>query len=109
MGNYEIPVANADLYYLPNSILPQYIEIIEKMYNSKIFLECAVPTSMGIILYQKYQLIYFKGLWEEKRKDPINYLKNAFEQITVHPIKFSDIENKIKVELYIFFINAKDY
>ena len=109
MGYYEIPTTIADFYYLPNSILPLYFEIIEKMYNSKIFLECAVPTSMGIILYKKYQLIFFRGLWGSERKEAINYLKKAFDQITVHPIKFSQIENKIKVELYIFFTNAKEY
>ena len=57
MGYYEIPTTIADFYYLPNSILPQFIKKKEKMYDSRIFLECAVPTSMGIIKYQKYQLL----------------------------------------------------
>ena len=79
------------------------------MYDSKLFLECVVPTSMAIILSKKYQLIYFKELWGEERKEAINYLHNAFHKITVHPIKFSENDNKIKVEQYIFFINAKEY
>ena len=109
MGYYEIPTTIAAFYYLPNSILPQFIQIIEKMYDSRIFLECAVPTSMGIIKYQKYQLIYFRGLWGKERKQAINFLKEAFHQVTVHPIKFSNIYNRIKVEQFIFFINAKEY
>ena len=109
MGYYEIAVTIADFYYLPNSLLPKFIEITEKMYESKNFLECVVPTTMGIILAKRYQLIYFVGLWGDERKEAINYLHKAYHQITVHPIKFSEIDNKIKVELYIFFINAKEY
>ena len=108
-GYYEIPVTIADFYYLPNSIMPLFLEIIEKMFNSKIFLECAVPTSMGIILWPKYQLIHFRGLWGNERKKAIFYLKNEFNQITIHPIKFSNIYNKIKVNIYIYFINAMEY
>ena len=108
-GQYEIPVTISDFYYLPNSIISLFLEIIEKMYNSKIFLECAVPTSMGIILWPKYQIIHFRGLWGNERKKAIFYLKKEFNQITIHPIKFSNIYNKIKVNIYIYFINAMEY
>ena len=109
LGDYNILNAIADFYYLPSSILPFFIKLMKKMYFHKIFLECAVPTSMGIILRPKNQLIYFSGLWGKKRKYAIDYLHRNFLQITIHPIKFSNIEYQKKVELYIYFIGAKEY
>ena len=61
-------MAISDFYYLPNYLFPKFLNIIEIMYKSKLFLECAVPNSMGIILAPKYQYIYFNGLWKNKRK-----------------------------------------
>lgn len=109
IGHFNIPVGISDFYYLPNSVILSYLEILEKMYNSRIFLECAVPTSMGIMFLQKYQIVYFKGLWGKNRKNPIDYLKKEFKKITIHPIKFSNFIYKIKVNLYIYFINAVEY
>ena len=108
-GYFDILIANSDFYYIPNYITFIVFRIFEVMFNSKIFLECAVPTTMGIILYPRYQLIYFKGLWGNERKNVINYLKKAFNQITIHPIKFSNEFLQNEVNQYIFFINAKDY
>jgi hypothetical protein len=79
------------------------------MYNSKIFLECAVPTAMAIVLFHKYQLINIRALWEDERKNVINYLKKTFNQITIHPIKFSNIDFQNEINKYIYFINAKEY
>ena len=79
------------------------------MYNHKVFLECAVPTTMAILNSSKYQLIYFIGLWGKERKEAINYLKKAFEQITVHPIKFSNLINQKETLIYNFFINGIEY
>ena len=47
---YYIPIEIADFYYIPNTIASKICEIFEVMYNSKIFLECAIPTSFGILL-----------------------------------------------------------
>lgn len=108
-GYFDIPIGNSDFYYIPNHLAFIFFRIFEVMYNSKIFLECAVPTTMGIILSPKYQLINFRGLWGNERNNVINYLKKAFDQITIHPIKFSNELLQNEVNLYIFFINAKDY
>ena len=63
--NYYIPFALADFYYIPNYFASRLCEIFKYMYMSKIFLECAVPTSLGILLNKEYQLIYIKALWGE--------------------------------------------
>ena len=61
-------------------------------------------------LVWKSNLIKFMGYYEIPTTiADFYYLKKTFDQITVHPIKFSQIENRIKVELYIFFTNAKEY
>ena len=109
LGVFNIPCAISDFYYLPNYIVPNYCKIIEEMYNSKLFLECAVPTSFGIILAPKYQIIYFQGLWGETRKKAINYLIKDIKQITIHPIKLSNVFLLNNVSLFIYFANAKDY
>ena len=106
---FDIPKTISDFYYIPNNIIKRYLKIIEIMYNSKIFLECAVPSSFGILLLRKYQIIYFKGLWGETRRKSINYLIKDYRQITIHPIKFSNKFFKNKVILYIDFINAVEY
>ena len=109
LGFYHIPIAISDFYYIPNFMANKFITIIKEMYNNKIFLECAVPTTMAIINYNKYQIIYFRGLWGEQRKKVINYLKRQYEQITIHPIKFSNITYQKEIILYIYFINAEEY
>ena len=106
---FDIPKTIADFYYIPKNIIKQFLEIIEIMYNQKLFLECAVPSSFGILLLPKYQIIYFEGLWGETRKKSINYLIKDYKQITIHPIKFSNKFLIIRVDLYIDFINAMDY
>ena len=109
LGTFDIPTTISDFYYLPNYLVSIYCDIIEKMYASKLFLEYAVPTSFGIILSSKYQIIYFKGLWGEERKKIINYILKDYKQITIHPTKFSNIYLINEVDLYIYFINAKEY
>ena len=109
LGFDDIPISIADFYYIPNYIASKFIIILEKMYNSKIFLECAVPTAMAIVLFHKYQLINIRALWEDERKNVINYLKKTFNQITIHPIKFSNIDFQNEINKYMYFINAKEY
>ena len=109
LGFYDIPITLADFYYIPNYIASKFVIILEKMFNSKIFLECAVPTAMAIILLNKYQIINIKALWNDERKNVIYYLKKAFNQITIHPIKFSNIYFQNEINKYIYFINNKEY
>ena len=97
---YYIPIGIADFYYIPNTIASKISEIFEVMYNSKIFLECAIPTSFGILLKKKYQIIYIYALWGKGRKKVINYLIHDFHQITIHPIKFFNLYFKKKVNQY---------
>ena len=56
MGFDSIPITLSDFYYIPNFMAIEFFDIFEKMFNSKVFLECAVPTTMGIILYNIYHL-----------------------------------------------------
>ena len=105
----DIPIAIADFFYLPNNLAFNFSEIIKTMFKSKIFLECVVPTAFGILSNFKYQYIIFRGLWSENRKKAIDYLRNDYIQITIHPIKFSNRFHIKEVNLYIHFINAKEY
>ena len=109
LGYYNIPVVVSDFYYIPNNMISQFCQIVKEMYKSKLFLECVIPTTMGIILSKEYQLIHFKPLYRNERKKAINYLRKDFKQITIHPIKFSNEYNKIQVIKFIYFINAKEY
>lgn len=68
-----------------------------------------LPTTMGIILYNKYQLINIKPLWGKQRFNVINYLKTNYEEIAIHPIKFSNKFHQEEVNKYIFFMNAKEF
>ena len=107
--SYYIPAVISDFYYIPNYIANQICEIFKVMYNSRINLECAVPTSFGILLNREYQLIHFNALYGENRKKAINYLIKDNLQITIHPIKFFNFYFKKEVNQYIYFINAKEY
>ena len=108
-GYDSIPFTLSDFYYIPNFMAIEFFDIMEKMFHLKIFLECAVPTAMGIILYNKYQLINIKPLWGKQRDNVINHLKTNYDEITIHPIKFSNKINQEEVNKYIFFMNAKEF
>ena len=107
--NYYIPAALSDFYYMPNYFISQLNKIYKIMYNSKIFLECAVPTSFGILLNKEYQLIFIHALWGRERRNAINTLLKESLQITIHPIKFFNSYFQKKVNQYIYFIEAKEY
>ena len=83
--------------------------MINSFYNRRVFLETAVPTMMGIMLKPRYHIINFIGLWKERRKTAMEYLKKAETQITIHPIKFSNLTYQEEVNKYIFFMNGLDY
>lgn len=110
LGNtYYLPVGIADFYYVPNYIAFRLCELFKVMYKSKIFLECAVPSSFGILLNKEYQIIYLRALFGQDRKKAINFLIKDYRQITIYPIKFKNIFFKKQVTQYIYFINAKQY
>ena len=83
--------------------------MVNDFYKRRVFLETAVPTIMGILMKPKYQIIHFIGLWGDYRNTTLQYLKSAEKQVTIHPIKFSSLENQVEVKKYIFMMNAKEY
>ena len=108
-GFFEIMVGMSDFFYLPNYYASKICNIFDTMFKSKIFLECAIPNSMGILLSSKYQIIKIKPLWKKERENSINYLYNKYDQIVVHPIKLSNLSSQINVTQYISFVNAIEY
>jgi hypothetical protein len=99
----------SDLYYLPNEDLAKFSTMVDEWYNQKVFLETAIPTMIALLLKPKYQVFFFAALWKEGRDKVVEYLRTAESQITIHPIKFSNITLQDVVSKYIFFMNAKEY
>ena len=108
-GFFEIIAGMSDFFYLPNYYASKICNIFDVMFKSKIFLECAIPNSFGILLAYKYQIIKINALWGKQRENSINYLFNKFDQIVVHPIKLSNISSQNKVIQYISFLNSNEY
>ena len=79
------------------------------MYDEKVFLECAIPAIFAILSAPKYHSLYIKALWHSERKNAINVLYNEFQQLFIHPLKFSNDKNKEEVNKYNFFINAVNF
>ena len=99
----------SDFYYIPNDYILPFIDLAKKMFDNKIFLECA-HTTFGIISAEKNHVIYIRSLWSpEDRNNALNVLREEFQQICIHPIKFSKDENKEGVNKYNYFINAYDF
>jgi hypothetical protein len=109
LSSNKIPRVISDFYFIPRNIMSKFCQILKEMFKSKLFLECVIPTTMGIILLKEYQLIYFKPLYQNERKKSIEHLKKDFRQITIHPIKFSNVYHQLQVNRFIQFINAKEY
>ena len=108
-GYSEVLLAKADLFYLPNHYALKLLHLFEIMFNSSLFLECAFPTSIGILLAPKYQIIFIRPLGGKERKNVLNFLYSAYNQVTVHPVKFSNISYQDKIYQYILFINSNEY
>ena len=108
-GCFNVLQGLSDFYYIPNSFTLKISNLFDEMYKSRLFLECAVPTSFGILSSPKYQIIFIDALWGRARKKAKNFLYSRFDQIAIHPIKFSKDDSKYYVERYIFFTNAIEY
>ena len=108
-GYSDVLLAKADLFYLPNHYALKLLHLLKIMFNSSLFLECAIPTSLGILLAPKYQIIFIYPLGGKERKKVINFLYSAYNQITIHPVKFSKIQYQDKIYQYISFINTNEY
>ena len=57
----------------------------------------------------KYQVIRIRALYAQERIKAINFLQKEFEQIFIHPIKFSKDEFRIGVNKYNYFINSNEF
>ena len=108
-GFFEIVAGMSDFFYLPNYYASKICNIFDEMFKAKIFLECAIPNSMGILLSSKYEIISVKALWRKERKKWINDLFKKFDQMAIHPIKFSRPLAQKKVIQYISFLNANEF
>ena len=108
-GFYELFKGLSDLYYIPKNYINNFIELAQKMYEGNVFLECAVHAIFAIISAPKYQAIYIRPLWLHERKRAIKVLQSEFQQIFIHPIKFSNDKNKEEVNKYNYFINANEF
>ena len=108
-GKYKIFNGISDLYYIPDKYISQFINLVKKMYHSRIFLECAVHSSFAIISASRYHVFYIKALYDKDRDIAVNILRKDFKQISIHPIKFSNEEFKKGVLLYNYFINANEF
>ena len=109
LGSFIVAYAVSDIYYLPKEDIARFCEMVDVFYYRRIFLETSVPTIMGIMLKPKYQIIHFCGLWNERRNSVIRYLKAADKQVTIHPIKFSNLTLQKEVNNYIYVMNANEY
>jgi hypothetical protein len=109
LGSLIVAYAVSDIYYIPKEDISTFCNMIDSFYNRRVFLETAVPTMMGIMLKPRYQIIFFVGLWKEGRKKIIKHLKKEESQITIHPIKFSNLTYQEEVNKYIFFMNGLEY
>ena len=108
-GYFDVLQGLSDFYYIPNFYASKLCYLFDKMFKSKLFLECSIPSSMAILLAPNYQIIYIDALWGNNRKRVIDFLYSRFDQITVHPVKFSNEKIRKKVNQYIYFVNSIEY
>lgn len=109
LGFFDIIQNLSDLFYLPNYYASKLSNIFDFMLSSNLFIECVVPTSMGILLASKYEIIYINELHGKDRDCSLDFLYSKYEQISIHPIKLSNKTSRIKVSKYNYFINGKEY
>ena len=108
-GSSDIINILVDLIYLPKDIISRFCDIVENMYDLRIFLQTAIPTALGIMALKRIQLLTSIFLWKKDRKFVIKYLRDSYSFIEVHPIKFTNDLNKKLVNEYIEFINSREY
>lgn len=108
-GSSDILNILVDLIYFPKDIMSKFCDIVETMYDLRIFLQTAIPTALGILVLKRIQLLPSIFLWKKERKLIFKYLRNSYSFIGVHPIKFSKDLNKKLVNDYIEFMNCRAY
>ena len=108
-GSSDILNILVDLIYFPKDIMSKFCDIVETMYDLRIFLQTAIPTALGILELKRIQLLPSIFLWKKERKLIFKHLRNSYSFIEVHPIKFSKDLNKKLVNDYIEFMNCREY
>lgn len=108
-GSSHVVNVLVDAIYIPNTIINQFCDMVEIMYESRIFLQTAIPTVLGIMLLKKIHILTSIFLWGKERNLIIDYLTKSYSIIGIHPIKFTNKYNQRKTKEYINFINAIDY
>ena len=109
VGSYSIPQLWAEVVYIPNSLMIKFCDIVEPMYNQRIFLEIAIPMTFSQLRLDKYKICNSILIWYEKNAHMIEYLRNSSGITFVHPLKLSEAILQKVVRQYIFFINAQEY
>ena len=66
-GHFAVLQGLSDFYYIPNKYALKISNLFNNMFKSKIFLECAVPTSIGLLFSSKYQIVSVNELWGIER------------------------------------------
>ena len=108
-GFNSIPQLWVELLYFPKSIIIKVCDLVEEMYNQKIFLELAIPTVIGYLFFKEIQIINSIFIWYEERKYMENYLINSLNNVGIHAFKFKNETFKNLLIQYISFINSEEY
>lgn len=109
VGSYSIPHLWVEMVYIPNSLMIKFCDIVELMYNQRIFLEIAIPMAFSQLRLDKYKICNSILISYEKRAHMVEYLRNSSGITFVHPLKLSKARLQKVVRQYIFFINAEEY
>ena len=109
VGSDSIPQLWVEVVYIPNSLMIKFCDIVEPMYNQRVFLEIAIPMAFSQLRLDKYKICNSILLWYEKRAHMSKYLRNSAGIAFVHPLKLSKVQRQEVVRKYIFFINAEEY
>ena len=108
-GYNTIPQLWVELLYFPKSIIIEVCDLVEEMYNQKIFLELAIPTSIGFLFFKEIQIVNSIFIWNIDRKYMENFLKNSLNNVGIHAFKFKNELSKNLLIEYISFINSEEY
>ena len=109
VGSDSIPQLWVDVVYIPKSLMIKFCDIVEPMYNRRIFLEIAIPMAFSQLRLDKYKICNSILLWYERGAHMVEYLRNSSGIPFVHSLKLSKAQLQEVVRQYIFFINAEEY
>ena len=56
VGSYSIPQLWVEVVIIPNTLMIKFCDIVETMYNQRIFLEIAIPMAFSQLRLDKYKI-----------------------------------------------------